>query len=73
MYLHLLHGFPKDLVRDVNSIKKLGLKCVDWQKRDVVETATGRLVTQLDELTFKGNVFQVARAKKLIATFTHDE
>lgn len=73
MYLRLLHGFPKDLIRDVNSLKKLGLKCVDWKKSDVIETATGRVVTQLDELTFKGNIFQIAKAKKLIPTFTHEE
>ena len=73
MELHFLTGYPKDLIRDANAVKRSGMKCTEVVERPIVETATGKLVLMAYELTFKGSVFQYLKARRIIKDLHHGE
>lgn len=61
-----LTGFPNEVVKDVTWIKQSGVKCIDVEKRTIVETDTGKVVLNCFLVTFNGNFFQTMKARKIM-------
>jgi hypothetical protein len=66
MITRWLTGFPNEVVKNVTEIKQSGVKCVDVETRTIVETATGKPVLTCFLVTFKGNLFQTMKARRII-------
>ena len=65
---HWLTAEPWEIMREkVKKIKnESGVQCTDLSTRDLVETETGKIVLTFWDVTFEGNIFQVAKANRMI-------
>lgn len=65
--LHWIVGrTAEEVIKGANLIKKSGMKCTDIGVRPIVETATGKPVYDMYELTFEGTWWQCRKACKII-------